>query len=258
MKAKAVSKCDISRGGSPRPIADFLGGTIPWIKIGDATDGDEFFITKTKEHIIAEGLSKTRLISKGSVVFANCGVSLGFARILKIDGCIHDGWLAFMDINEKLKITVIVITHQMSVVESICNRVAILENGVVVEQGLVSDIFARPKSEAAKRLVFPELAQMEAENSVIEDTAAELPAVPLSNAKNIIRVVFNGTNTANQPLVAELAIQKRIKANIAHASTKSIGDTAYGTMLLSFETPEDKNEAIKFLTETGHVLAEDF
>jgi len=162
------------------------------------------------------------------------------------------------EINEKLKITVVVITHQMSVVESICNRVAILENGVVVEQGLVSDIFARPKSEAAKRLVFPELAQIEAENEVIEDTAAELPAVPLSNAKNIIRVVFNGTNTANQPLVAELAIQKGIKANIAHASTKSIGDVAYGTMLLSFESAEDKNEAIKFLTETGHVLAEDF
>lgn len=58
------------------------------------------FITKTKEAITEEGLHKTRLLPEGSVIFANCGVSLGFARILKIQGCIHDGWLAFQDISE--------------------------------------------------------------------------------------------------------------------------------------------------------------
>jgi D-methionine transport system ATP-binding protein len=59
------------------------------------------------------------------------------------------------DINRKLGITVIVITHQMSVVQEICNRVAILDGGEVVEEGLVGNIFASPKSSAAKRLVFP-------------------------------------------------------------------------------------------------------
>ena len=99
-KEKMDTLMTIVRGGSPRPIENFLGGTYPWIKIGDATKGDDLFITKTKEAITEEGLHKTRLLPEGSVIFANCGVSLGFARILKIQGCIHDGWLAFQDIHE--------------------------------------------------------------------------------------------------------------------------------------------------------------
>jgi hypothetical protein len=92
----------IVRGGSPRPIDKFLGGIYPWIKIGDATQGDDIYIHKTQEYIIEEGLKKTRLLPAGSLIFANCGVSLGFARIVTFEGCIHDGWLAFFDIQEKL------------------------------------------------------------------------------------------------------------------------------------------------------------
>lgn len=94
--------CDVYRGGSPRPIDKFLGGNIPWIKIGDATLGDSIFLTQTKEHIIEEGLRKTRFIHSGSLIFANCGVSLGFARIITFDGCIHDGWLAFDNVSEEI------------------------------------------------------------------------------------------------------------------------------------------------------------
>ncbi|HAU1304101.1 TPA: restriction endonuclease subunit S [Legionella pneumophila] len=94
-KIKLGVLCNIYRGGSPRPIQQYLGGTIPWIKIGDATKSDDIYLTSTKEKIIESGLSKTRLLQPGSLIFANCGVSLGFARILKIEGCIHDGWLAF-------------------------------------------------------------------------------------------------------------------------------------------------------------------
>ncbi len=94
-KVKLEQLCDICRGGSPRPIQSYLGGTIPWIKIGDATKGDDIYLYSTKEKIFETGLSKTRLLQPGSLIFANCGLSLGFARILKISGCIHDGWLAF-------------------------------------------------------------------------------------------------------------------------------------------------------------------
>ncbi len=92
--------CEIVRGGSPRPISKFLGGNIPWIKIGDATIEDSVYLHSTKEHIISDGISKSRLIPAGSMIFANCGVSLGFARIITFEGCIHDGWLAFNNINE--------------------------------------------------------------------------------------------------------------------------------------------------------------
>jgi putative toxin-antitoxin system, toxin component len=94
--------CTIVRGGSPRPIDEYLGGTIPWIKIGDASSGDNIYLHSTKEYIIQEGVKKSRLIKAGSLIFANCGVSLGFARIITFQGCIHDGWLALQDIDSSL------------------------------------------------------------------------------------------------------------------------------------------------------------
>ena len=94
--------CTIVRGGSPRPIEQFLGGDIPWIKISDATDGDNIYLNSTKEYIIKEGVKRSRLVKSGSLIFANCGVSLGFARIITFDGCIHDGWLAMEDIDLRL------------------------------------------------------------------------------------------------------------------------------------------------------------
>ena len=107
--------CTIVRGGSPRPIEKFLGGDVPWIKIGDATDGDSIYLNATKEYIIQEGMKKSRLVKSGSLIFANCGVSLGFARIITFDGCIHDGWLAMEDIDERLdKIFLLQALNQMT------------------------------------------------------------------------------------------------------------------------------------------------
>ena len=107
--------CTIVRGSSPRPIEKFLGGDVPWIKIGDATDGESIYLSSTKEHIIQEGVRKSRFVKSGSLIFANCGVSLGFARIITFDGCIHDGWLAMEDIDEKLdKIFLLQSLNQMT------------------------------------------------------------------------------------------------------------------------------------------------
>ncbi len=107
--------CTIVRGGSPRPIENFLGGDVPWIKIGDATDGESIYLNSTKEHIIQEGVKKSRLVKAGSLIFANCGVSLGFARIITFDGCIHDGWLAMEDIDERLdKVFLLQALNQMT------------------------------------------------------------------------------------------------------------------------------------------------
>ena len=91
----------IRRGGSPRPIEKYLGGDVNWIKIGDGTKGSDIYIENCADKITRDGLNKTVFLEKGSLIFANCGVSLGFARILKIDGCIHDGWLSFDNIVEE-------------------------------------------------------------------------------------------------------------------------------------------------------------
>lgn len=148
------------------------------------------------------------------------------------------------DINRKLGITVIVITHQMSVVEEICNRVAILDGGEVVEYGEVSDIFSAPKSDAARRLVFPEGFDEKSMEAYSEDPR--------------IRVVFNGTESANTPLIAKMAAEKGIFASIMAASTKTIGDKAYGSMMLRIAGGEEKHkEALKYLSEIKDITAEE-
>lgn len=101
-KVKLGQLSEIRRGASPRPIDKFLGGIVPWIKIGDGTKGNEIYIEETAEKVTKEGAKKSVLLKEGSLIFANCGVSLGFARILKIKGCIHDGWLALENISNEL------------------------------------------------------------------------------------------------------------------------------------------------------------
>ncbi|MBQ6075720.1 MAG: ATP-binding cassette domain-containing protein [Lachnospiraceae bacterium] len=147
------------------------------------------------------------------------------------------------EINEKMGITAIVITHQMSVVESICRRVAILDGGEVVEQGNVSEIFARPASAAARRLVFPE---GEAESAVIA-----------TDDRHFIRVVFNGAKATATPLIARMALEQGIEANIAYASTRSLSDKMFGSMLLSFPEKEQARGAIEYLTRMPDVIAEE-
>jgi type I restriction enzyme M protein len=96
---------EIQRGGSPRPIDDYIttdNDGINWIKIGDVREGDKF-ITQTKEKIRKEGLSKTRLVKNGDLILSN-SMSFGRPYIVKIDGAIHDGWLQIR-IKDKEQIT---------------------------------------------------------------------------------------------------------------------------------------------------------
>ena len=144
------------------------------------------------------------------------------------------------DINKKLGITVIVITHQMSVVEKICDKVAILDNGSVVEEGLVSEVFTNPKSEAAKRLVFP---------------GGDSMVIPEIASGALIRLVYNGAMVADTPLIAKMAIEEGIAANILAAQTKCIGDKLFGTMLLEIKDDDKFDKAVQYLQNTPNIYA---
>ena len=147
------------------------------------------------------------------------------------------------DINRKLGITVVIITHQMSVVEEICNKVAILDNGEVAEEGEVSTVFAHPKSEAARRLVMP------------DNTKDFLPGL---TGDHVLRVVFNGALAAGSPLITQMAIDKGIAANILYASTRCIGDKVYGNMLLGLPSDEGVvKEATAYLSRKENVLVQE-
>ena len=146
------------------------------------------------------------------------------------------------EINRTMRITVIVITHQMSVVQEICNRVAILENGSVVEEGAVGEVFSHPKAAATRALVFPEMAE-----SISEPTAGGQQ----------IRVIFNGAVASREPLIAKMAVECGILASILGASTRSIGDRAYGYMILGIPGgPEELARAIRYLSETPDVTVQ--
>lgn len=143
------------------------------------------------------------------------------------------------EINQKLGITVIVITHQMSVVQEICNRVAILEHGAVVEEGEVSAVFSRPKADVTRNLIYPEMV----DSAVLGDRHGQR-----------VRIIFNGAPTAREPIIARMAMDCNIAASILSASTRSVGDKVYGYMLLEIPGgPNDLARSVNFLRETPDV-----
>ncbi len=146
------------------------------------------------------------------------------------------------DIHAKLGLTVIVITHQMSVVEQICTQVAILDNGAVAEVGPVSEVFASPSSQAAKRLVYPE--------------GYDQPIA--SPGEHLVRIVFNGADSAKTPLIAHMAMHENIAASIVSASTRSIGGKTYGNMLLGIPGgKEELRRAMDYLGGTPDIIVEE-
>ena len=144
------------------------------------------------------------------------------------------------DINRRLGITVIVITHEMAVVEEICSHVAILDHGHVMETGTVEEVFSNPKTEAGRKLVFPDEPSQEA-----------------AGQGRMVRIVFKG-GSSQQPLIASLAIDCGVKASILRANTKTINGQAFGTMLIGL--PEDEEQvgrAMAYLKSQPNLTVEE-
>jgi len=93
-KVSVSSFCNVSRGGSPRPIKDYLGGTVPWFKIGDATSSESPFVFLTNDRIIDDGVRKSVLLPPQELILSN-SATCGIPYFTGISGCIHDGWLYF-------------------------------------------------------------------------------------------------------------------------------------------------------------------
>lgn len=137
------------------------------------------------------------------------------------------------EINQKFGITIVIITHQMSVVREICSHVAIMKSGEVVEDGKVSEIFTHPKSDVARELISRDL------GNDIENT--EKVASTISKGKNI-RIVFS-ENSSFEPVIANMILQFNEPVNILKANTKNVGGVAKGEMILGFQ--ENSNMLIR-------------
>ena len=144
------------------------------------------------------------------------------------------------DLNQKLGVTVVIITHEMKVVERICHRVAILSGGVVAEQGKVAEIFANPQSEIGRQLVYPGGVKLEA-----------------LRESRVIRIAFNG-GSSYEPLIASLAIDCGVKVNILGADTRNIDGKAFGTMLLGLpQDPAEAAKAVNYIQSQPNVTMEE-
>ncbi len=142
-------------------------------------------------------------------------------------------------INQERKLTIIIITHEMAVVEKICDRVAIIDDGSLAEVGDVKEVFSNPKSGAAKKLVFP-----------------SNPFDPSDPDGKIVRIVFDGTK-ANVPFIANLVEETGLKVNILSANTRSVGGIGYGQMIVELPSSEqDRRTVIRFFEAGGLTISE--
>ena len=138
------------------------------------------------------------------------------------------------EINRKMGITIVIITHEMSVVESTCTNVAIIDDGRLAECGTVESVFSQPKSAAAKKLIF-------------RTTGADSGAM----GERMIRIVFEGSS-ADEPTISDLAMQCHVAVNIRYADTREVSGKLFGQMIL--QLPEDhlqQEKAIYFLQNKG-------
>ena len=153
------------------------------------------------------------------------------------------------EINRSLGITIIIITHQMSVIREVCNRVAIIERGVLVENGRVEEIFSHPKSRAARELIL-----RDGPGGAREGDRPVLPE-RMSGGKKL-RIVFS-ENSAFEPLIANMILKFGAPVNILRADTKNVGGVAKGEMILGL--PEDGHLQIdieQYLKEKGLEIEE--
>ena len=151
------------------------------------------------------------------------------------------------DINQKFGITIVIITHQMSVVREICTHVAIMKDGEVKEQGLEEEIFIHPKSQVAKELIS-------------KDSGNDVESKKLTQSEiqdgEIVRIVFS-ENSAFEPVIANLILTFHEPVNILKANTKNVGGVAKGEMILQFMSDSTNvPEMKKFLTERGLEIGE--
>lgn len=146
------------------------------------------------------------------------------------------------EINERLGITIVIITHQMSVVTEICKKVAIIDNGRLVETGEVEQVFASPETDAAKELILGKVIR----HKLLEE---------LDSGKKI-RIVFDG-NSAYEPVIANIVLKYNAPVNILKADTKTVNGKAVGEMIIGLpEEKEIQDDIINYLGERKLVVTE--
>ncbi|MDH5896177.1 methionine ABC transporter ATP-binding protein MetN [Vibrio splendidus] len=150
------------------------------------------------------------------------------------------------EINRKLSITILLITHEMDVVKSICHEVAIIGDGELVEKGTVGEIFAHPKTELAHQFIRSTL-----DLTIPEDYQARLQDTRVNSSYPLVRLEFTGA-TVDAPLMTQIARKFNIDVSILSSDLDYAGGVKFGMMVAElFGNEADDNAAIQFLRDNN-------
>ncbi|WP_100405348.1 methionine ABC transporter ATP-binding protein [Bacillus solitudinis] len=153
-----------------------------------------------------------------------------------------------VDINKKLDLTIILITHEMHVIRKICNQVAVMESGKIVEQGPVLDVFRQPKMEMTKEFV-KQITEPEEAKETIQQLLSEQPD------GQIVKLTFVG-DEAERPLITELIRSFAIEVNILQGKITKIQEGSYGTLFIGLNGEKKEIEKAIFFIRTKQVDVE--
>ena len=131
------------------------------------------------------------------------------------------------EINNSLGVTIVVITHEMKVIDQICDRVAVIDHSRIAEEGKVSEVFTNPKSQIARDLIIPK------ERTVLDTTGGRR-----------LRLTFEG-EYSNAPVISEMVLECQAPVNILFADTKEFEGVIHGQMII--ELPKDQHQADKII-----------
>lgn len=138
------------------------------------------------------------------------------------------------EINRTMGVTIVVITHEMKVIDQICDRVAVIDKSAIAESGYVSDVFTNPQSDIAKELVLPK-------------------ARPIDKitGEHRVRIVFDGEDSY-KPIISNLILECQVPINILYADTEDIDGIAYGHMIIQLPDDEhQENRVLQYLKSSG-------
>ena len=143
------------------------------------------------------------------------------------------------DINEKLGVTIIIITHEMKIIEQICNKVSIISDSRIVETGFVKDVFKNPKSPIARELILP----------------MESFKINPDVNKKYLRLVFDGT--VDEPIISNLILSVKCELNILSSNVKTFEEKVYGQMIIQIPNDELISKQVKEFLVNKEIIVEE-
>ena len=151
------------------------------------------------------------------------------------------------EVNQKLGITIVLITHEMAVIKAICDRVAVMEKGHVVEEGKILDVFSHPKQEVTKNFI----RSTSSVSQIYEMVEKNDPLVAIKENESLIILSYSAGN-AGEALISAISRKFNVDANIVFGNVEIIANQAMGSLVVIISGElSDINQAVAYIRDAG-------